>query len=243
MESIKRYCELANGGNIEELFTVKNRLDGAHPELEDLTLRMAQVASILVVPHALVVPDNDSPDQTPLLLVKRLDTGDCEVDTLRLIMDEEEYRSNGSYEQISEIIDNHSTIAKLDVLNFWEQVAFAWVAGCNEMGHLNFAMYQPHRGIYSLTPAFDLVATSILDNSPTDELALSINRKRRNITRQDFEVAMKGSGIKDKMINSIFARFIAAQESWHSLIESSYIDSELKLRYREFIDRNIEAIK
>ncbi len=209
------------------------------PELLDLTLRLAQAASILTMRHTLA-PNRDG---GVLCLIKRLDVGvsgqDCEVDTIRLILDEEAeiYRSNGSYEQIAQIIEEHSTISKLDVLNFWEQLAFGWVAGCSQMDSLSFALYQPHRGLYTLAPAYNLLATAILNPTPGegDELKLTLNRKRRNIARTDFEAAMKRSGIKERAIKGMFARFVGAQDIWSQIIDNSFIDEELKTKYKTFL--------
>ncbi len=239
MSDIPKFEELAIDGAIDEIYTIKSRMDGAHPELEELTMRMAQVAAILCVPHTLAYDQSGE----VCYLLKRLDVSDCEVDTMRLIFEEEESTPNGSYEQIAEIIANNSTISRLDVLNFWEQVAFSWVSGCSSMGYLNFAMYQPNRGIYSLTPAFDLVSTATLSEAGGDELALSVNRKRRGISYCDFEVAMKRSGLKEKIIKGLFARFASTYDLWCEMIDSSLIEEELKLRYKGYIKERIETIK
>ncbi len=216
-------------------------------ELADLTLRLAQAVAILTVPHTLVKGD----DGTLSALTKRLDVGlsgeDCDVDTMRLILDEESdaYRNNGSYEQIIQIIEDHSTVAKLDILNFWEQLAFAWVVGCDEMGLLSFSLYQPHRGLYSLAPAYDMCATAVLHNTEEgrpDDLKLTLNRKRNNITRADFEVPMKRSGLKERAIKGVFNRFVESQDRWCEIIDNSFISDDLKTRLKEFIASRIKML-
>ena len=38
-----------------------------------------------------------------------------------------EYKYKGSYEKIAKIIMQYSSVPKLDVINFWEQVVFSWL--------------------------------------------------------------------------------------------------------------------
>ncbi|MFR9603207.1 MAG: HipA domain-containing protein [Rikenellaceae bacterium] len=236
----------AEGGIPLEQIQERYDISARHPELRDLTMRLAQATAILCVPHTLY----RHPTSGVVSLTKRLDEGtsgeDCDVDTIRLILDEEAdtYRDNGSYEQIAQIVEEHSTISKLDVLNFWEQLAFGWVAGCSELGAESFALYQPHRGLYTLAPAFDLIATAVLNPNPQEhnELKLTLNRKHRNITRSDFEAAMKKSGIKAKIINGLFARFVEAKNVWFEIIDNSFVDEELKAKYKSLLSSNISKL-
>ncbi len=215
--------------DLEESFTVIS--DNA--ELRDLTMRLASCVAVLTLPHSLVRAEDGG-----LLYIEK----SVDKESIRMIMDEEDYRANGSCEQVADMIEAISTISKLDVLNFWEQVVFCWVAGCSSMGLLDFSMHEAHRGLYALTPASEFIASAIV--SPhDDEIALTINRKRKGITRIDLEAAMKHSGIKAKIINGIFARYIAIIPIWSEIIDSSHIGEELKDRYKTFLLERIEKLK
>ncbi len=157
-----------------------------------------------------------------------------EYDTMRMIMEEEEYRSNGSYEQIAQIVEQYSMIAKLDILNFWEQLTFGWVVGCSQMGYDSFALHSPHKGLYALSPAFDLNV-----EFSEDELQLTLNKKRREITHADFEVAMKSSGLRAKIINGIFSRFAEALPKWHEIVNNSTLPDEVKVQYNDLLTSRI----
>ncbi len=215
--------------DLEESFTVIS--DNA--ELCDLTMRLASCVAVLTLPHSLVRADNEG----GLLYIEK----SVDKESMRMIMDEEDLRANGSCEQVADMVGEMSTISKLDVLNFWEQVIFCWVAGCSSMGLSEFSMHEPHRGLYSLTPASEFVAsplTSPLDN----EVSLTINRKRKGITRLDIESAMKNSGLKSKIINGIFSRYVSMLPLLCDIIDSSHIDEESKIQYKEFVKERIKRI-
>ncbi|MFI3291929.1 MAG: HipA domain-containing protein [Rikenellaceae bacterium] len=233
---------------IDESFTTFDD----NPALRELTMQLASSVAVLTLPHELYRTD----DGGMIYGEKSIDK-----DSMRMIMDEEEYRANGSYEQIADLVAEVSTISKLDVLNFWEQVIFCWVAGCSDMGHLQFSMHEPHRGLYALTPASEFLPMAIIrsqgegaqnegmenedmaDKGMTGkDMALTINRKRHNITRQDFETAMKQSGLKAKIINGIFARYTAILPTWNEIIDSSYIGEELIINYKEFVAKRVGSL-
>ena len=43
---------------------------------------------------------------------------------------------------------------------------------------------------FTLSPAYDMVSTALVMPEDTEELALTLNGKKRKIKRSDFEVAM-----------------------------------------------------
>src|SRR5574344_1244699 len=100
------------------------------PELEDLTMHLAEAVKIQVVPHSLVRFE----DGELCYLTRRIDRGKNGLkfpmeDMCQLSERLTEYKYRGSYEQIAKLIMQYSTTPKLDVVNFWEQVLFSWITG------------------------------------------------------------------------------------------------------------------
>ena len=133
----------------------------ALPELEDLTMHLAEAAKISVVPHSLI-RFSDGELCYITRRIDRLDDGNkvpmedmCQL-TERLT----EYKYKGSYEQIAKAIRRYSSAPQLDVVNFWEVVVFSWLTGNADMHLKNFSLYNPMHGGYTLTPAYDMLATS-----------------------------------------------------------------------------------
>ncbi len=128
------------------------------PEMEDLTMHLAEIAKIPTVPHALIrFKDGELNyitrriDRTPA--GKKLPMEDmCQLGGR---LTEQKYQ--GSYEMIARIIEKYSSAPGLDIVNFWEQVLFSWIVGNADMHLKNFSLYSKTKGKYMLTPTYDQV--------------------------------------------------------------------------------------
>ena len=111
------------------------------PEMEDLTMHLADVAKIRTVPHALI----RFQDGELNYITRRIDRTD---DGRKLPMEDmcqlagklTEQKYQGSYEMITQMIYRYSCVANLDVVNFWEQVVFSWIVGNADMHLKNFSL-------------------------------------------------------------------------------------------------------
>lgn len=213
------------------------------PEVEDLTMHLAELAKIKVVPHTLV----RFKDGELAYITKRIDRG---AQGKKLSMEDmcqlserlTEYKYKGSYEQIAKIIMQYSATPKLDVVNFWEQVLFSWITGNADMHLKNFSLYSRRKDTYTLTPAYDLVSTALVMPEDKEELALTLSGKKSNIKRNDFERAMYGSGLEEKIIEKMFAKFEKVSEKWFNFIDLSFLPDEAKERYKQIIQNKIPSI-
>ncbi len=87
-----------------------------------------------------------------------------------------------------------------------------------------------------LTPAYDLLSTSIVMPDDDEELALTLNGKKKRIKRSDFEKAMRDSGMDEKAIANLFNKFSKAIPKWYDLIEESFLPDNMKSEYRARIE-------
>lgn len=210
------------------------------PEIEDLTMHLAEDAKIEVVPHGLV----RFKDGELCYITRRIDRLDngrklpmedmCQL-TERLT----EYKYKGSYEQIAKVIRHYSTRPQLDLVNYWEVVVFSWLTGNTDMHLKNFSLFNPGSG-YSLTPAYDLLSTALVMPEDTEELALTLNGKKRKIRQSDFKVAMLASGLSEKVLFNIEKKFRKAIPKWLNAIDASFLPKEIKKMYkRQILERAI----
>lgn len=88
-----------------------------------------------------------------------------------------------------------------------------------------------------LTPAYDLLSTAIVMPEDDEELALTLNGKKKKIKREDFEKAMRDSGMDDKSITNLFNKFTKALPKWDMLISKSFLPAGHQTAYRELINR------
>ena len=212
------------------------------PEVEDLTMHLAELAKVNVVPHSLI----RFADGELAYITKRIDrTAKGEKlpmeDMCQLSERLTEYKYKGSYEKISKIIMQYSSVPKLDVINFWEQVVFSWLTGNADMHLKNFSLYSQRKGYYSLTPGYDMISTALLMPEDTEELALTLNGKRRKIKRSDFEVAMNSCSLEKKIIDNLFSKFTKVAKKWLEFIDISFLPKEMKQQYKLIITRRYQS--
>ena len=96
---------------------------------------------------------------------------------------------------------------------------------------------------FCLTPAYDLLATLIVMPEDNEELALTINGKKRKLQRKDFEKAMLASGISEKVIGNIANKFRKALAKWFKLIDCSFLPTDMKKKYKHLIINRVLMIK
>ena len=213
------------------------------PELEDLTMHLAELAKMQVVPHSLI----RFADGELCYITRRIDrtaTGDklqmedmCQL-TERLT----EHKYKGSYEQIAKAIQRFSAVPKLDMVNYWEQVVFSWITGNADMHLKNFSLYSKEQGKYVLTPAYDMLSTALVIPEDTEELALTLNGKKRKIKRADFVASMQASGVEEKVINNIFAKFTKVKDKWFEFIDLSFLSNEMKETFKTIVAEKLSLL-
>lgn len=206
------------------------------PENEDLTMHMAEAVGIKTVPHSLI----RFADGELCYITRRIDRTKKGVkiameDMCQLSERLTEDKYKGSYERIAKLIRKHSSAPLLDVINFWEVVLFSWLTGNADMHLKNFSLFRPADD-YMLTPAYDLLSTALAMPEDDEELALTLNGKKKRIKRDDFEKAMRDSGMDEKAITNLFNRFLKAVPKWHGLIEDSFLPPDLREAYHDKID-------
>lgn len=206
------------------------------PENEDLTMHMAEAAGIKTVPHSLI----RFADGELCYITRRVDRT---KKGLKIAMEDmcqlserlTEDKYKGSYERIAKLIRQYSSAPLLDVVNFWEVVLFSWLTGNADMHLKNFSLFRPADN-YMLTPAYDLLSTALAMPEDDEELALTLNGKKKRIKREDFENAMRDSGMDEKAITNLFSRFSKAIPKWHELINASFLPADLQEVYHDKID-------
>lgn len=154
-----------------------------------------------------------------------------------------EHKYKGSYEQIAKVIQKHSSAPKLDLVNYWELVVFSWITGNADMHLKNFSLYSRQSGIYTLSPAYDMLSTALVMPEDTEELALTLNGRKRKIKKADFEVAMQASGLDRKVMDNVFNKFLKAQDKWFEFINSSFLPDDMQEQYRVIIADKLAMLR
>lgn len=213
------------------------------PEVEDLTMHLASIAKIKVVPHTLI----RFSDGELTYLTKRIDRDNrgtkllmedmCQISE-RLTADK--YKS--SYENIAKMIRKFSSAPMLDLANFWEVVLFSWITGNSDMHLKNFSLISKEAGNYVLSQAYDLINVHLVFPEDTEELALTLDGRKKKIGRMNFVRAMESSGLESKVIENIIKKFMNAAPKWYDFIDISFLSQELKEKYKAEIAGNLAKL-
>ena len=207
------------------------------PENEDLTMHLAEIAKIKIVPHTLIRMKDGSIGY----LTKRIDRkADGEKiameDMCQLTERQTEHKYRSSYEQIGKAIRKYSTNAQLDMVDFLELVYFSWLTGNNDMHLKNFSLYSP-AGEPVLTPAYDLLNAAI--NNPVDdeELALNLNGKKKRMKDADFRNAYRTCGVPEIVFDRVKKKYVDLLPKFEEEIHASFLSDEIKTLYIELLHR------
>ena len=207
------------------------------PEVEDLTMHLASIAGIDTVPHSLIRLSSGN----LAYITKRIDRAKkkkihmedmCQL-TERLTEDKHE----GSHEQIAKAILKYSVNPGLDVINFYEQVLFSFLTGNADMHLKNFSLINMPGMGYSLSPAYDMVATALVNLKDNEEFALTLNARKNKIEKKDFVAAFSTAKIDSRAQENIFIKFKKVIPKWIEFIDISFLTDEYKLKYKELIHR------
>ena len=210
------------------------------PELEDLTMHLAEIAKIQVVPHSLI----RFSDGELCYITRRIDRTEngeklAMEDMCQLTERLTEHKYKGSYEQIAKVIQRYSSVPKLDLINYGEQVVFSWITGNADMHLKNFSLYSKANKQYNLTPAYDMLSTALVMPEDIEELALTLNGKKRKIRKSDFEISMRASELEEKVIGNIFNKFLKVKDKWFDFIDISFLPEEMKIAYKDIITNRL----
>lgn len=213
------------------------------PELEDLTMHLAEIAKIQVVPHSLI----RFSDGELCYITRRIDRTEngeklAMEDMCQLTERLTEHKYKGSYEQIAKVIQKYSSVPKLNLINYWEQVVFSWITGNADMHLKNFSLYSKVNQQYNLTPAYDMLSTALVMEEDTEELALTLNGKKRKIRKSDFEISMRALGLEEKVIRNIFNKFLKVKDKWFDFIDISFLPEEMKIAYKDIITNRLTLL-
>jgi len=237
---------IKEAGENESRLTVVGALDGNYilkpphadypemPQNEHLTMRMAGHFGIKVVPSSLVRLKSGE----LAYITKRIDrTVNNEkihmIDMFQITEAFDKYKS--SMEKIGKAVSAYSENTLLDKLFFFELTVFSFLTGNNDMHLKNFSMIKTDFG-WVLSPAYDLLNATILNPDDDEELALTLEGKKKKLQRKHFENLGEELGLTTKQVRGVFKRFLNNKKSAYKLIEQSFLSDTMKNKYLHLME-------
>lgn len=217
---------------------------------EHLTMQLAsQIYGIETAPNGLCFFENDG---SMAYITKRFDVGDNEKypqEDFAALMgfsrdtNGSEYKYiKGSYEECGEIIRKYVNASIPDLRKFFRIILFNFIT-LNDDAHLkNFSLVE-REGEYHLSPAYDLINTSLqiweprifaLDNGLFKE-GMQLT-DTRIVNRKDFEEFGRRIGLPKKIIDRDIEMFLVEYPEAEAMINRSFLSDQLKQDYYNSYD-------
>ena len=211
------------------------------PENEHLTMRMAEICSISVVPSSLIRLKSGELSY----ITKRVDRTESSekihmLDMFQILEAFDKYKS--SMEKVGKAVADYTSNTLLDLLRLLEVTIFSFLTGNNDMHLKNFSLIKNQRE-WHLSPAYDLLNVNLHLPEDTEEMALTINGRKRKITKADFMQLGEKFKLSEKQIVNSFARFVKAEEELKKMIKRSFLSLENQEKYISLLENRLKLIK
>lgn len=214
------------------------------PENEDLTMRLAGASMIPVPVHGLVA----ARDGGWTYFVQRFDRpgryGKRAVeDFAQLAGLTRDTKYDFSMEKLAGILDRFTTFPAVEKLELFRRTLFCFLTGNEDMHVKNHSVIVEGDRV-RLSPAYDLVNTTIALPGTAEEIALPLRGKKRRLTRDDLVdyFGTERLGLTRGSIDDVLDGLGEAMVGWEDLIEASFLPAELRREYASVVDERRSRI-
>lgn len=197
------------------------------PQNENLIMSLAGEAGINTPPHGLLKNSRNE----SFYIVKRFDrtgTGSrihiedfCQAGNVPRDM---KYRKSAEF--CGKLVNKVTTFPKIEIQKFFRLILFNFLVGNGDAHLKNYSfMYLKNRTV--LTPAYDLVSSSILIPGETAS-AITINGKDNKFRFKDFKALASNMKIPELQVNLFIKLLLDKLPSFFQMIEVAEFNAEMK---------------
>lgn len=153
-----------------------------------------------------------------------------------------DYKYTGCYEDIARLLKQNVPAWQVEMSRYFSLVVFNYIFSNGDAHLKNFSLRETPNGDYILSPAYDLMNTSIhIDDGdfalqdgliPKSEYSDTYTNSGHPC-KDDFITFGKRIGVLPKKLHSIIELFATEQPQVLQLIERSFLDEKVKRMYRQ----------
>lgn len=209
----------------------------ALPENEALTMQLAAMCGIDVPLHGLCY----AKDGTFTYFIRRFDRYGrakrrMQEDFAQLTGRSRDTKYEASIEQLIQVLDEHCAFPQLEKIKLFRRILFSFLVGNEDMHLKNYSLIVREKKV-ALSPAYDLLNSTLAVDGAEEESALPLGGKKKNLTRNDFiqYLASERLMLNEHVISQERERFSKAIPGWEKLIKASFLPSEMQQRYVELV--------
>jgi serine/threonine-protein kinase HipA len=107
----------------------------------------------------------------------------------------------------------------------------------------NFSLINQAGLGYVLSPAYDMVATALINPADDEDLALTLNGKKKKLNRNDFITAFTNHKLDSIQQAHIFKKMENSKAKWMAFIDISFLSNDFKVGFKELINERFSRLK
>ncbi len=214
------------------------------PANESLTMTMAAAAGIDVPPHGLV----PAVDGSWVYLIKRFDragrAGRVPVeDFAQLTGATRDTKYDSSMERIAKVIEDFCTFPAIEKAKLARRALFCFLTGNEDMHLKNWSLITAD-GRTALSPAYDLLNTTIVLENAVEESALPLRGKKRKLTQADWldYFCRERLRLTPAVLDQILSELASAVPHWPKLIAHSFLSAPARERYSQLLQDRLPRL-
>ena len=147
-------------------------------------------------------------------------------------------------EQVMSVIDRYVTFPVVEKLKLFRLTLFNFLVGNEDMHLKNFSLIR-REGKIELSPAYDLLNTTIALGNVTEEIALPRGGRKRNLSRP-LLVEYFGAerlGLTRSAIDDVLSELASSQGIWENLIRVSFLSQTMKEKYVDLVSNRRQMLE
>lgn len=228
----------ALGGNY--IFKPPSAIFPEMPQNEHLTMRMAEAFRMKTAKSSLIRLKSGELSY----ITKRFDRTDLGekihmIDMYQILEAFDKYKS--SMEKVGKAIGQYSSRAIFDKLYYFELTLFSFLTGNNDLHLKNFSMLLD-KGNWNLSPAYDLLNVAIVNPEDKEELALTLDGKKKKLGLEHFQYLGAKLDLNEKQMRRVFERFDGFREEAKQWVNRSFLSEESKGKYIRLLEERYQTL-
>lgn len=215
------------------------------PENEAVTMSLAAMIGLEVPVHGLLY----AKDKSMTYFVKRFDRLARHKklaleDFAQLSGVDRDTKYESSMEKVIKIIADFCTFPTIEFVKLFKLTLFNFLVGNEDMHLKNFSLITRDKKIM-LSPAYDLLNSTIVQRKVKEEIALPLNGRKNNLRRKDFidYFAAERLGLNQSIISNVIAEIQQAIPQWKALLTVSFLSPSMRKKYLELVAQRCERLE
>jgi serine/threonine-protein kinase HipA len=215
------------------------------PENEAITMSLAKIIGLEIPVHGLIY----SKDNSMTYFIKRFDrlghNKKLALEDFAQLLGEDRYtKYESSMEKVITVVSDFCTFPKIEFVKLFKLTLFNFLIGNEDMHLKNFSLITRDKKV-SLSPAYDLLNSTIALGKAKEEMALPLNGKKNNLRRNDFlnYFAVERLRLNKNITTEVIQEIQQAIPEWKELISISFLSKEMKKSYLDLLNERCDRLE